>query len=71
MTISVESGQPNHVTELRWSDDSRKIYAGDLKGQVSCTRIQVLLFYSLHIPKLSSVCCYFSGSDTFIKAEMN
>uniref|UniRef100_A0A9J2PK95 HPS5-like beta-propeller domain-containing protein n=1 Tax=Ascaris lumbricoides TaxID=6252 RepID=A0A9J2PK95_ASCLU len=51
---NVESGQPNHVTELRWSDDSRKIYAGDLKGQVSCTRIQVLLFYSLHIPKLSS-----------------
>ncbi|VDM45235.1 unnamed protein product [Toxocara canis] len=36
----VDASQANHVTELRWSDDSRKVYAGDLKGQVSCTRIQ-------------------------------
>ncbi|VDK46066.1 unnamed protein product [Anisakis simplex] len=37
---NVNASQQNHITEMRWSADSNKIYAGDLKGQVSCTRIQ-------------------------------
>ncbi|MFH4980948.1 hypothetical protein AB6A40_007657 [Gnathostoma spinigerum] len=33
-------GITNHVTEFCWSSDSSRLYAGDRKGQVSCTRVQ-------------------------------
>lgn len=39
-TRTDEAGQANYITELCWSGDSKKVFAGDVKGQVSCTRIQ-------------------------------
>uniref|UniRef100_A0A0R3RZ63 Hermansky-Pudlak syndrome 5 protein homolog n=1 Tax=Elaeophora elaphi TaxID=1147741 RepID=A0A0R3RZ63_9BILA len=40
-----ECGQPTYVTELRWCNDSSKVYAGDTKGRISRTLIHNRNFF--------------------------